>query len=178
TVLPDEGRRVGGRPARRRVLRGALASGILAKLLVGSVALAAAGGAAAATGTLPDPVQSAVADLAGRVGIILPSPASGQPSVADGVLDEAEVSSQEHCDQQHPVKAADCDVLQGVFDGDPSDIRDQGGAGFGADVAEDAADAKESGREQGELAEEPPAERVQPPSGDSGSSRGSQEFVP
>jgi hypothetical protein len=74
------------RPARRRrTVMAALTSSLLAKVLAGSVALAAVGGTAATTGNLPDPAQSAVAEAASRIGISLPSPEDGAESETRGV---------------------------------------------------------------------------------------------
>lgn len=61
-------------PRRRRlVLRGAL-SGLTAKILFGTAVALAATGGAAATGILPDPIQSVLADGASHIGIELPDP--------------------------------------------------------------------------------------------------------
>ncbi len=60
---------------RRKAVLGAFTSSLLAKILTGSVALAAvAGSAGAATGRLPEPAQAAVAEAASHVGLTLPSP--------------------------------------------------------------------------------------------------------
>jgi hypothetical protein len=79
------------RPSRRRRVMAAFTSSLLAKVLAGSVALAAVGGTAATTGNLPDPAQSAVAEAASRLGISLPSPEDGLESETRGeqVADQA-----------------------------------------------------------------------------------------
>lgn len=74
---------------RRRAVTAALTSGFLVKMMAGAVAVAAVGGgAAAATGNLPEPVQTAVADALEVVGIHVPNPAQESAEVAterDGV---------------------------------------------------------------------------------------------
>ena len=59
---------------RRRAALAAMTSGFLAKMMVGAVAFATVGAGAAATGTLPDPVQSFVAETVEHVGIHIPNP--------------------------------------------------------------------------------------------------------
>lgn len=139
--------------ARRRIVFSGFLSTLLGKVLAGSVALAAAGGAAAATGTLPDPAQSVVAEWAEGLGIELPSPelpdetTKGQPEdpVAEGreapddVLGTASQDAQEHCTEEHAEEAVDCDVLEGIFESDPTDIRTgEEGAELGTDLADSA----------------------------------------
>ena len=58
---------------RRLLFRGAL-SGLTAKILFGTAVALAATGGAAATGILPDPIQSVLADGASHFGIELPHP--------------------------------------------------------------------------------------------------------
>lgn len=60
-----------GRPRRRLLVRGAL-SGITAKVILGTAVALAATGGAAATGILPGPVQSLIADGAAHLGLDLP----------------------------------------------------------------------------------------------------------
>jgi hypothetical protein len=90
------------RKRRRRLTLAGLTSGLTAKMLLGAVALAAVGGgAAAATGNLPDPIQSAVAHAAEQVGIDLPDPddatAPAAPGDENGPADVA-VEQQERVD--------------------------------------------------------------------------------
>jgi hypothetical protein len=58
---------------RRRLVLAGVFSGIWAKAALGAVALAAVG-TGAATGSLPDPIQSVVSDVAAWIGVDLPSP--------------------------------------------------------------------------------------------------------
>ncbi|GMQ86096.1 MAG: hypothetical protein BMS9Abin07_1668 [Acidimicrobiia bacterium] len=71
---------------RRRRVFSALTTSLIAKILVGSMALAATGGTLAATGNLPDPVQTVVADTVDNIGINIPHP---DDSVAQVDSDEA-----------------------------------------------------------------------------------------
>lgn len=92
------------RPARRRTVMAAFTSSLLAKLLAGSVALAAVGGTAATTGNLPDPAQSAVAEAASRLGISLPSPEDGVESETHG--EQVAAQAQELEGSEDPCTAA------------------------------------------------------------------------
>lgn len=75
----------------------ALTAGVAWKIVVASAALAASS-AAAATGTLPDPVQSAVSAAVSRFGIVIPDGVD-QPDL--GQSDQGEVSQPGLPDQDH-----------------------------------------------------------------------------
>jgi hypothetical protein len=62
---------------RRRLALATVTSTFLGQLLLGTAAVAAVGAGAAAAGALPDSLQSVVSDVAEKVGIDLPTPASG-----------------------------------------------------------------------------------------------------
>ena len=66
---PQRRRRI----ARRLTFAGAF-SGMWAKIALGTAALAAVGTGAAATDSLPDPIQAVFSDVAGYVGIEIPHP--------------------------------------------------------------------------------------------------------
>jgi len=68
---------------RRRTVIRFLTSTLIGKILAGSVAFAAAGGSLAATGNLPAPAQTAVANTVQVVGIHIPDPADDP--IADSV---------------------------------------------------------------------------------------------
>jgi hypothetical protein len=139
------------RVRRRKLVLGTLLSSIVGKVVVGSVALAAATGGAAAAGVLPDPAQQAIADVASHIGIDLPSPADH----TDGVLDEAAETAQAHCDDTHPEEAADCDVLDQVFTNDPTAIRGDEGAAFGEGVAGAAGGSADAAKDVGGTDDDP-----------------------
>ncbi len=90
---------------RRRTVFSFLTSSLIGKILAGTVAFAATGGTLAATGTLPDPVQSVVADTVEVVGIHIPDPSDAddvivvdeEPAVeeADHTEDAAEIADEE-----------------------------------------------------------------------------------
>ncbi len=75
------------------VAAAAAASHTVAKVVV-AVALATAigGGIAAVTGTLPDPIQSWIADLADAIGIDLPHPEDLLPGLPTTVPDLPEIT--------------------------------------------------------------------------------------
>ncbi|MFQ5968649.1 MAG: hypothetical protein ACE5MI_13760 [Acidimicrobiia bacterium] len=58
---------------RRRFVLATVTSTFVGQLLIGTAAVAAVGAGAAAAGVLPSPLQSAVSELAGEVGLVLPS---------------------------------------------------------------------------------------------------------
>jgi hypothetical protein len=116
---------------------GTFLSTLLAKLLVASVALAATASGLAATGTLPDPAQQWAADLLKNVGIEIPNPAEiagrRDANLPEDAVDPAEKATG-HCTEEHPDEAVDCEVLDRVFEGDPT----QQGADYGRNVADTA----------------------------------------
>jgi hypothetical protein len=65
---------------RRRLVLAGVFSGFWAKAALGAVALAAVG-TGAATGSLPDPIQSVVSDVAAWIGVDLPSPGDELPAL-------------------------------------------------------------------------------------------------
>ncbi|MCZ7526487.1 MAG: hypothetical protein M5U14_09005 [Acidimicrobiia bacterium] len=76
-----------GRPATSRRCKVLSALGTKAATLGAAGVLSLGGVAAAATGSLPDPVQDVVSDAAGHVGLELPSPGeatSGEPTSGEG----------------------------------------------------------------------------------------------
>lgn len=78
---------------RRRLSLAGLTSGLAVKMMIGTAALAAVGGgAAAATGTLPAPIQSVVAGAVGYVGIDLPDP--GATSAITVAIEDGEEATE------------------------------------------------------------------------------------
>lgn len=133
------------RERRRKLVLATLLSSLVGKIVVGSVAVAAATGGAAAAGVLPDPVQEVVADAASHIGIDLPSPADAH----DGALDEAGETARQHCDEEHPEEAVDCDVLEEIFGNDPTAVPGEEGRDFGEGVAGAADQTAEVANETG-----------------------------
>ena len=106
TAPPSPTPTVGVRWRRRLSLAG-LTSGLAVKMMLGTAALAAVGGsAAAATGNLPAPVQAAVSEAAGYVGIDLPDPSSAPPATAASDEDEAPDSTTDEQNAAGPEDAA------------------------------------------------------------------------
>lgn len=112
---------------RRRMLLASLLSTLAVKIALASVALATATVGLAATGSLPDPAQQVVSDVASRVGITLPAPAS-DPAGTGG-----DGAGPELPDESSQTARSVIDVIFGDSDRD---------ADFGKRVAETASDGR------------------------------------
>ncbi|MBW3591217.1 MAG: hypothetical protein KY393_05145 [Actinobacteria bacterium] len=148
------GFQVSGLPTRRRrfVLETLFAS-LAAKVAIGGVAVAMAStGAVAATGNLPDRMQTTVSQAVDNIGINIP-------------LGETAASEQEALDKELDTDDAEQDA------GDSKDAAEPDqNAGFGGNVSEDAQEGGINGRETGDRAREMGEERretgqSQPPAG-------------
>jgi hypothetical protein len=95
TPAEDPGRRPRRPRWRRRLVFGSIFGGsITAKIaLIGVVAATAATGGLAATGSLPSPLQSAVAGAAGAVGVRIPNPQATAQIRANAQVEAGKVAS-------------------------------------------------------------------------------------
>lgn len=143
---------------RRRFALGGLMSSVTAKVLLGTMTALAATGGAAAANVLPDPVQAVVADLAGVVGIDLPSPDDDRPAAVvtddDDPLDETgEKPPAEDPVDDDAVDEGDDDSDDQGDDGvaDDQDDDDQGDDGVADDQGDnDQGDNDQGGDDQGD----------------------------
>jgi len=144
-VMP-EGRRV----PRRRTVFTYLATSLVGKILVGSVAFAATGGTLAVTGSLPDPVQSAVASTVEVVGIHIPDPSDAEaivvideaPEADEAVVADEASDAVEAKDAQDAVELADGDEAA-LEDAEAADESEHGALGL--ECAEKATELGDSG---------------------------------
>ena len=129
-VMPTRRRR-----PRRRTVFSYLATSLIGKILAGTMAFAATGGTLAVTGSLPDPVQSAVANTVEVVGIHIPDPSDAEVVV---VIDEApEAEAADVVDEPGgAVEAKDAEDAVELDEGDEADLED-------ADEAVEVDDADE-----------------------------------
>lgn len=96
---------------RRRLVLGSLLSGVAAKVLAASVALAAVTGGVAATGVLPDAIQNPIATIYNSVGFDF-------PTASDEDCDE---STAEECTETPGAETPTTDPTEGGESGDPDD---------------------------------------------------------
>ena len=138
TVAPRSRTRTGGLPAwRRRTVFGSLFASLTAKIAGVAVASTVAAGGFAATGTLPDPAQTAVANVVEKVGITIPNPdkAAKTQEKADAKIAKTE--------QKAADKIAKTEQKDGE-DGAP------GGKSVSEDVHKALDEEYESGQEKGD----------------------------
>lgn len=151
------------RPTRRRKRRTvmtAFTSSLLAKLLAGSVALAAVGAAAATTGKLPDPAQSAVAEAAARLGISLPSSEVGVENETHGEQVAAQARELEGSDNPCAAALDLADLAAGETGGGPAEEAEENACQEDQDAGIIDPDARaQLARERFEKHEELAAER-------------------
>ncbi len=152
TAPPSPTTTVGVRWRRRLSLAG-LTSGLAIKMMLGTAALAAVGGsAAAATGNLPAPVQAAVSEAAGHLGISLPDPAPAAPATV--ALDEDDAPAGPTNDERNAVSPAD--EAPSADDTTQADVDRARAAAYTVAVKEWTACVREAARTS------PPGERFSP----------------
>lgn len=159
---------VSGLPTRRRKLvLETLFGSLAAKIAAGGIAIAMAStGAAAATGNLPDQMQTGISEAVERIGISIPAGADADLDVE--VLDE-EVDADLETDLDVEVDGEGEGVDDGAegFDesGDDTENGDEGhgepnaNAAFGQSVADDARDGGVDGQEISQRARQMAEER-------------------
>lgn len=99
------------RLTKKRWFGASLAASFGWKILVASAALAAS--AAAATGTLPDPVQSRLSAAASHIGIVLPDGQTGDVQLDQAELGEVELGQATQAGQPQPDQPGDGQSDQG-----------------------------------------------------------------
>jgi hypothetical protein len=90
------------RLTKKRWFGASLAASVGWKIAIGSVAVAAT--TAAATGSLPDPVQSGLSAAASRIGIVLPDGHEGQAGVDQAELSEVELGQANQAESGQPIQ--------------------------------------------------------------------------
>ncbi|MGH2687804.1 MAG: hypothetical protein ACRDKW_03215 [Actinomycetota bacterium] len=154
TVAPRSRRRTSGLPAwRRRTVFGSLFASLTAKIAGVAVASTVAAGGFAATGTLPDPAQTAVANVVEKVGITIPNPEKAEEKAAEKAAEAADKAAK--AEEKAADKAAKAEEKAAKAEEKAAKAEDgEDGATNGKSVAEDVHKALEqeyeSGREKGD----------------------------
>lgn len=127
---------------RRRFMLESLLASLAAKLAVGGISIAMAATGLAATGNLPDDVQSGAADVAANIGISIPNPHAVEKALAkaDKALEKATLKAEK------AAEVSDDGDDTGEVDGDEGEAPNEKDS-FGKSVSADARDGGVDGQE-------------------------------
>ncbi len=155
----------GRRVTRRRTVLNFLATSLIGKILAGSIAFAATGGTLAATGSLPDPIQAAVANTVEVIGLEVPNPSEAEPATEIESFDVEEAVeahlSDEAAEAKDAVEAVEIEDAAIAELGDAEAADESEHATIGLECAEKATELGKSSDEAKEMKDSDEATKLE-----------------